>query len=219
MTRSRRLSRRAALAAGVGVGTSLLAQTKAIAALTATPRQTPGPFYPKRFPLDGDADLVQIAGRPEQAVGEILHVYGQVLDQAGQPMSGLTVEIWQCDAFAHYHHQGALDARADPNFQGWGRVQLGDDGAYRFRTIRPVPYPGRTPHIHFAVSGPGIKPLITQMYIEGEPDNRRDGPLNRVRDPEARARLIVPLYGAPELEPGALSGRFDIVLDDKLVEG
>ena len=96
---------------------------------------------------------------------------------------------------------------------------MAEDGAYRFRTIRPVPYPGRTPHIHFAVSGPGIETLITQMYVAGEPGNGRDGPLRRVRDPEARARLIVPLVEAPELEPDALAGRFDIVLDDKLVRG
>ena len=200
-------------------GAGLLAQRTALAALGATPRQTPGPFYPKTFPLDSDADLARMAGRDAQAAGQIVHVHGRVIDQAGQPIAGLRVEIWQCDAFAHYHHQGALASGADPNFQGYGRVQLGDDGAYHFRTIRPVPYPGRTPHIHFAVSGPGIEALTTQMYVAGEPDNARDGPLSRVRDPEARARLIVPLVAAPDLEADALAGRFDIVLDDKLVRG
>ena len=213
MTKSAAWSRRAALAAGV----SLIAGRSAMAALGATPRQTPGPFYPKQFPLDRDADLVPIEGRPGRAAGQIAHVFGQVLDQAGTPMAGLVVEIWQCDAFAHYHHQGALPSGADANFQGYGRVQLGDDGAYRFRTIRPVPYPGRAPHIHFAVSGPGIETLTTQMYVAGDPGNRRDGLLRRVRDPDARARLIVPLAAADDLEPGALAGRFDIVLDDKLV--
>ena len=50
-------------------------------------------------------------------------------------------------------------------------------------TIRPVPYPGRTPHIHFAVSGPGFPRFITQMYAAGEPQNERDGVLMSVRDP------------------------------------
>ena len=219
MTKDRAWSRRGAVAAGLTAGAGLLAPSATLAALGATPRQTPGPFYPKRFPRDSDADLVQIAGRPARAAGQVTHVFGRVLDQAGQPLPGLRVEIWQCDAFAHYHHQGALPSGADANFQGYGRAELGEDGAYHFRTIRPVPYPGRTPHIHFAVSGPGIETLTTQMYVEGEPGNARDGLLRRVRDPEARTRLIVPLAPAPDIEPDALAGRFDIVLDDKLVRG
>ena len=79
-------------------------------------------------------------------------------------------------------------------------------------TIRPVSYPGRTPHIHFAVSGPGFPHLVTQMYIAGEPQNERDGVLMGVRDPTARSRLIVPLRPAPDAEAGALAGTFDIVL-------
>jgi protocatechuate 3,4-dioxygenase beta subunit len=96
---------------------------------------------------------------------------------------------------------------------------VGADAAFRFRTIKPVPYPGRAPHIHFAISGPGIERLTTQMYVAGEPANARDGILGRVRDAAARARLIVPLEPAPEMEPGALAGRFDIVLDERFVPG
>ena len=91
------------------------------------------------------------------------------------------------------------------------RFEHGGDGGYRFRTIKPAPYPGRTPHIHFAVVAPGAPRWTTQMYIAGEPGNQTDFLLNRVRDPERRARLIVPLRAAEDIEPGALAGRFDIV--------
>ena len=93
------------------------------------------------------------------------------------------------------------------------------EGAYRFRSIRPVSYPGRTPHIHFAVSGPGFERLTTQMYLAGEPQNARDGLYNRIRDEAARASVTVALTEAPQGEPGALVGRFDLVLGRTLFEG
>jgi protocatechuate 3,4-dioxygenase beta subunit len=98
------------------------------------------------------------------------------------------------------------------NFQGYGQTITDETGGYQFRTIRPVPYPGRTPHIHFAVSGPGLARFTTQMYIAGEPLNEHDSVLMGVRDPAARARLIVPLRPAPGSEVTALAGTFDIVL-------
>jgi protocatechuate 3,4-dioxygenase beta subunit len=99
---------------------------------------------------------------------------------------------------------------ADENFQGYGQTLTDAAGVYSFRTIRPVPYPGRTSHIHFAVSARNMPRFITQMYVAGEPQNDRDGVLNALRDPSARARLIVPLR--PASEPNALVGTFDIVL-------
>ncbi len=86
-----------------------------------------------------------------------------------------------------------------------------DDGRYRFRTIRPVSYPGRAPHIHFAVSGPGVESLVTQMYVDGEPENERDMLLSRVRDPAARQRLLVALAPNPD-DSAHLIGTFDLVL-------
>jgi protocatechuate 3,4-dioxygenase beta subunit len=86
------------------------------------------------------------------------------------------------------------------------------DGGYRFRTIRPVPYPGRTPHIHFAVTVPGLQRLVTQMYVAGEPLNARDGLYTSIRDADARAAVTVALAPLPAVEPGALGGTFDIVL-------
>jgi protocatechuate 3,4-dioxygenase beta subunit len=83
----------------------------------------------------------------------------------------------------------------------------GDDGGYRFRTIRPVAYPGRTPHVHFAISPPGGGRLVTQMYVAGESTNERDPVLNGIRDPAARARVVVPLEPPSQVEAGALRAR------------
>ena len=121
----------------------------AAARILPTARQGPGPFYPERKPFDSDADLVRVAGRNDLASGRVTHVFGTVTDPAGQPMVRAVVEIWQCDAFGRYHHPRAPGHdQADPKFQGFGRAMTDGDGLYRFRTIKPVPYPGRTPHIN-----------------------------------------------------------------------
>ena len=177
-----------------------------------TPRQSTGPFYPATLPLDMDNDLVHVKGKDGVAKGIITHIVGRVSDERGHVISGARVEIWQCNAFGRYHHpRDRRNAPIDENFQGYGRSTTGDDGHYRFRTIKPVPYPGRTPHIHFAVSGAGIEGLVTQMYVAGEPLNARDALLNSIRDADARARLIVELEPVPGTR-NELGGRFDLVL-------
>jgi len=189
-------------------------QALAAEALPPTSAQTPGPFYPLSYPADADNDLVYVSGRPEPAKGVVTRITGRVLDRAGNPMPGARVEIWQCDANGRYHN--VSDDRTgrprDDNFQGYGKTVTDASGAYRFLTIRPVPYPGRTPHIHFAVSGGGPHPFVTQMYIAGEPGNDRDQLLRSIPDPAARARITVALQPAPEIGREALAGTFDIVL-------
>src|SRR5712671_3716131 len=191
-----------------------LSRPSVAAVLPPTPAQTAGPFYPLALPVDSDNDLIHVAGRDGAAKGTVTYVAGRVLDPDGRPVAGARVEIWQCDANGRYHY--VRDERAGPplddNLQGYGHTATDGTGGYRFVTIRPVSYPGRTPHIHFAVSGLGFPHFITQMYVAGEPQNERDGLLMSVRDPAARARLIVPLQPAPEAGPGALAGTFDIVL-------
>lgn len=183
------------------------------AVLAPTPRQTPGPFYPRTIPSDHDNDLVRVRGNARSAIGTVTHVFGRVLDPSARPVPGAIVEIWQCDANGRYRHPADRAGRAqDDGFQGYGRVLTDADGLYRFRTIRPVSYPGRTPHIHFVVRAPSTDPFTTQMYVEGEPLNATDIILNNVTDPDARARLIVPLVPAPDIEPDALSGTFHIIL-------
>lgn len=187
--------------------------------LAATPWQTPGPFYPRDLPLDSDTDLVQVAGQPAPATGTPIQVFGRVLTDTGKPVPGARVEIWQCDAFGRYHHPRDRGGNADPAFQGYGHTTVGNDAAFRFRTIKPVAYPGRAPHIHFAVSGPGFERLTTQMYVAGEPLNERDGILNRIADPLSRKSVIVALAPAPDVEPDGLVGSFDIVLGRDLQQG
>jgi protocatechuate 3,4-dioxygenase beta subunit len=200
-------------AAGGAAVFSLGAHARA-ARLPLTPQQTAGPFYPLSIPADSDNDLVKVGGHDGIARGSITYVSGRVLDPDGRALHGARVEIWQCDTNGRYHY--VQDDRAAPppddNFQGYGQTTTDAEGGYRFRTIRPVPYPGRTPHIHFAVSGLGLARFTTQMYVAGEPLNERDGVLMGVHDPAARARLIVALRPAPELEANALAGTFDIVL-------
>jgi protocatechuate 3,4-dioxygenase beta subunit len=191
-----------------------LSRLSVAAALPPTPAQTAGPFYPLALPGDSDSDLIHVAGRDRTAKGSVTYISGRVLDTDGGPVSGARVEIWQCDANGRYHY--VRDDRSGPpldeNFQGYGQTATDGTGRYRFVTIRPVSYPGRAPHIHFAVSGPGFPRLITQMYVAGEPQNERDGVLMSLADPAARSRLIVPLRPAPEGETGTVAGTFDIVL-------
>lgn len=186
----------------------------AAAPLLPTPRQTRGPFYPRDLPLDSDNDLVRVAGRSGIARGEITDLRGRVLDGRGHGVAGARVEIWQCDAFGRYHHPwDRRSAPLDENFQGYGQFITASDGGYRFRTIKPVPYPGRAPHVHFAVTPPGQGPFITQMYVAGAKENPGDFLLSRVPDGPAREALVVDFLPAPDGST-ELAARFDIVLPD-----
>jgi protocatechuate 3,4-dioxygenase beta subunit len=201
-----------------GVGAVLLGRpTLALAAsstLIVTPGQTEGPFYPVSFPADMDADLVRVQGQLAQAMGQVTHISGRILDRRGAIVRGAMVEIWQCDARGIYNHPRAPEQkRHDAGFQGYGRTEIDAAGRYAFRTIRPVAYPGRTPHIHFKVHAPGVGRLTSQLYVAGELQNATDGVLNAIRDRNARASVIVRMEDAGEIEAGALKGTFDIVLD------
>ena len=180
--------------------------------LTLTPPQTEGPFYPETPPLETDNDLVVFRSDRVTAQGVITNVTGRVLDERGRTLPGTAVEIWQCDVNGRYHHPAdRRDTPLDEGFQGYGRTVADAGGRYRFRTIRPVPYPGRTPHIHFKLAGPGFGGLTTQMYVAGEKRNARDGVLNRIADERQRAAVIVEFV--PDTIGGAeLEARFDIVL-------
>jgi protocatechuate 3,4-dioxygenase beta subunit len=147
--------------------------------LLPTPPLTEGPFYPDRLPLDTDNDLILIGDSLTPAVGEITHLTGRVLDATGSPLRNVTVEIWQCDANEVYHHTRDLSStrnQPDKNFQGFGRFVTGSTGEYRFRTIKPVPYPGRpAPHIHVKLKRGDRELLTTQINIAGHPGNEVDG--------------------------------------------
>ncbi|MBC7799472.1 MAG: intradiol ring-cleavage dioxygenase [Gemmatimonadaceae bacterium] len=180
--------------------------------LLPTPPATRGPFYPAAFPDDIDADLVVLRGAESQALGVVTHLTGRVVGTDGTPLQA-AVEIWQCDANGRYHHPADRGGRApDAGFQGYGRVMTGADGTYRFRTIRPVAYPGRTPHIHVGVQAPGRRPLVTQMYVAGDAANAGDFLYRSLGSAQAQAAVTVALLPANGIEERALAGRFDIVL-------
>ncbi len=205
--------RRKVLALGAVLGATAARPRLLLANLQPTPAQTRGPFYPLDLPLDSDNDLVQIAGQSNTAKGEISNVIGRVLDDHGRPVRDAQVEIWQCDVNGRYRHPGDRgDKPEDPGFQGYGQFITGAQGAYRFRTIKPVPYPGRAPHIHFAIRGPGFEPLVTQMYVRGAPENRQDWILNSIHDTGARESLIVEFAPDSATTDSVLLARFDIVL-------
>lgn len=181
----------------------------AAAAEALTPRQSAGPFYPPDLPLDDDNDLVHVAGQSAPARGDFADLRGRLLDRNGRPIAGARIEIWQCDANGRYRHPGDPGrGEIDPGFQGIGHAVTDADGRYRFLTIRPVPYPGRTPHIHTAVFLPGERPFTTQLYVAGEPGNADDFLYRRIA-PELRERVTAEFRPDPA---GPLRADWDLVL-------
>lgn len=170
-----------------------------------TPRQTEGPFYPLQLPRDHDANLLE-NGTLRYAQGEPLWLDGSVTNPAGEPLAGARVEIWQCDANGHYDHPGD-GARADRAFQGFGATLADAQGHYRFRTIRPVAYSGRTPHIHVKVRLGSRELLTTQLYVQGDPGNPRDFLWRNLREAD-RDALTVPFTSGAD----GLQARFPIVV-------
>jgi len=200
------LNRRSLLAAGAAALAARIGAAQAQSpSLQPTPSQTEGPFYPVDLPADSDFDLLR-NGLASYQRGQPAWVEGTVLDTGGKPVSGAVVEIWQCDQAGHYHHPGD-GGRADPAFQGFGRVTVASDGRYRFRTLRPAPYSGRTPHIHVKVRLGNHELLTTQLYVAGDAGNERDFLWQRL-NAQGRAALTVPF--APDAE--GLRARFPIVI-------
>lgn len=191
-----------------------LASARTPKQLVRTPKQTEGPFYPDKLPLDTDNDLLSINDALTPAVGVVTYLSGRILDARGNPLRNATVEIWQCDNNGVYiHSQDSVPKKEkqDKGFQGFGRFITGSTGEYLFRTIKPVPYPGRTPHIHVAVKLKGKEKFVTQCYIAGEAQNQTDGVLKGIA--EAQRKLLLaefkPLKGS---KIGELTAGFDIVL-------
>ncbi len=183
--------------------------------LVKTAKQTEGPFYPNKLPLDTDNDLLVVNDGITPAVGEISHLTGKVLDSNGNPIKGVVVEIWQCDAKGVYLHtddSGKKQDQQDKNFQGFGRFLTGKDGSYYFRTIKPVPYPGRTPHIHVKVKHGKKELLVTQLYVKGEKQNERDGIYNSVKDAKQREQITLNFAKIPNSKLGELAAESVLVL-------
>ena len=184
------------------------------AVLRITPPNALGPFYPPRKPADSDADLTRVTGRGGRAQGTLLYVDGRVLDVRGRPQAGAELELWQCNAFGRYTHPADTDGSGalDPDFQGYGRLLADADGRFRIKTIKPPPYSGRTPHIHFNVASGGTR-LTTQMFFEGEPANERDGLFRYLSREDRRASTGRFVDRSAAMETDAVAVVWDIVLE------
>jgi len=202
----RRFLRNSAFAAALFTTPGLFAD------LVKTPPQTEGPFYPDHLPLDTDNDLIVVNDGITPAVGEITHLSGRVLDSRGKPIRNALVEIWQADGNGVYLHTADKHAQREKNFQGFGRFLTASSGEYYFRTIKPVKYPGRTPHIHFKVKRAGKELLTTQCYIKGESNNEKDGVWKNIRDEKQRGSVTIDFAAIKTSRAGELAAKFDIVL-------
>ena len=206
-TRRRLLPRVAALVAVAAFPIARLAGAQS-RTLEPTPPDAEGPFYPTRIPAEADANLVQVAGRAARASGTPLSLTGRVLRVDGQPLAKARVELWQCDVNGHYHHVGRSGDGSDENFQGYGVVETDAQGRFSFLTIRPVPYGGRPPHLHFKLTHAGARPLTTQLYPKGESAERFTGFGLSGRD--ARSRLEFAM--STGREPNTVEASYDFVL-------
>lgn len=200
-------------------------QQALVSMLNRTVSELSGPDFRKLRMGAHDNDLLlnfrdneQQAGLP---IGERIMMFGRVIDQFGKPVPHTLVEMWQANAGGRYRHKkdGYL-APLDPNFGGVGRCLTDEEGWYRFRTIKPGPYPWpndanswRPAHIHVSVMGPAISTrLITQMYFEGDPLIPLCPIVHTLRDPEAVETMIGRLDMARSRTMDYLAYRFDIVV-------
>lgn len=215
--RDRAITRRQALAAGLGAAAGL-ASGGALAAAGVTPPQTEGPFYPKYRQSDEDVDLTRVEGRDGRAEGQVIYVSGQVPGAGGVPVAGALVEVWQANSHGRYAHEDDPNpAPLDPNFQGYARVMTDEQGRLGFKTVKPGAYRvaadwERPPHIHYQVARRGYHDLTTQMYFPGEPLNDRDSIFLDV-PAQDRVRVVAePRSAAATDEAGTTRWGFDIRL-------
>jgi protocatechuate 3,4-dioxygenase beta subunit len=213
----RPLSRRHLLRGGLAIGALALFTPGVFAEqLARTPSMTEGPFYPDKLPLDTDNDLIVVSDSITPAVGEITHLTGRVLDAGGEPIKDALIEIWQCDAKGVYIHTSDSvpnGDRQDKHFQGYGRFTTASSGEYRFRTIKPVPYPGRpAPHIHVKIKKAGRELLTTQLFVAGYAGNARDNVYRGVRDLVDRELVSADFKPIKGSKTGELAAQFDIVI-------
>lgn len=204
----RRFVQQMAFASATLVTPGLLAEE-----LTKTPPLTEGPFYPDKMPLDTDNDLLVISDKTNLSLGTVTHLTGRVLSSSGEPIRNALVEIWQCDNNGAYLHTGSGNAeKRDAGFQGYGRFLTDWKGQYYFRTIKPVAYPGRTPHIHYKVTKGSQHLLTTQMLVKGDPQNERDGIFRVIKEARLRESLMAEFKAVKDSKIGELAAHWDVVV-------
>ena len=184
--------------------------------LPSTASQTVGPFFHIGLDKLWVADLAGSA-----AGGEKLSIRGRVLDGDSKPVNDALIEIWQANAHGKYAHpDDGQDKPLVPGFRGFGRIATGDNGEFRFVTIKPARVPGprgapQAPHLVVAVFMRGLlKHLVTRMYFPGAAGNDED-PVLALVDKERRATLVAKPAGDSALEWNViLQGRDETVFFD-----
>lgn len=208
-----RLDRRRLLKSLVAATGSVLTSDLYAEALVLTPQVTEGPYYPDHLPLDQDNNLLLAGDSEIAAEGVIAEFGGRLLNADGEPVAGHVVELWQADNNGCYiHSKGTQRGRErDPHFQGYGKIVTNEKGEYRFRTIRPGLYTGRTIHWHIAVNDGGKRLLTTQLCIAGVEQNDRDRLLQGIRD-EAQRLSLIREFQPKSADSEDIVGTWDIVL-------
>ena len=114
-------------------------------------------------------NLLSAFSEPSQTTGEVLILYGQVLDVMGNAVPGAVVEIWQTDSAGVYDHpRDPSTASRDKSFQFFGAAITDQAGWYAFRTILPGEYKPRPRHIHYKVKLNGNTLLTSQFYFSDD---------------------------------------------------
>ncbi len=144
-------------------------------ALTLTPRQVEGPYYPPQKPADRDNDLTRV-GDGAPALGQVLMLSGRLVDERNNPISRARIEIWQTDHSGIYMHPNFSGAsKRDRNFQFYGEANTDEAGRFNFRTIMPGTYGGRPRHLHVKIAPMKGSALTTQLYFKGDERLSGDG--------------------------------------------
>ncbi|MCF3643237.1 catechol 1,2-dioxygenase [Rhizobium sp. TRM95111] len=135
-----------------------------------------GPFYRGESPLCASGDCIARSATP----GPALHFSGRVVDVDGTPIEGAALDVWQASPVGLYENQD--ETQEDFNLRG--RFRTDAEGRFHFVSVKPAGYPVptdgpvgdllraqkrmpmRPAHIHFIVSAPGHKTLITQIFAD-----------------------------------------------------
>jgi protocatechuate 3,4-dioxygenase beta subunit len=190
----RSLLKGAAAAGGVGITANYSSLVRAQILLPTpachdgdrpTEEQIEGPFFKPRSPER--FDLVEPGTK-----GRLFELQGQVLTRSCRPLPGALLDMWHADEYGDYDEEF---------FRYRGHIFADAEGNYRFRTIVPAPYPGRTRHYHLKVQAKGGSILTTQLYFPGDPRNQVDD----YYTPE----MLIHIDG----DPPSSFGRFDFILD------
>jgi len=169
------------------------------AARPATPHADLGPFYKRKAPMTSIL-------APEGAPGLPLTVEGVVLDTRGEQLEGALLELWHASAAGLYDNEG---------FQYRGELLAGPKGAYEFRSVLPGHYVGRVcQHIHYKVTAPGHRPLVTQLYFATDPAFDGDPDRNYRKDPLVTSRdLVRPVSLSADGAEARARVRFEVCLE------